>query len=100
MRLPTAICVDNGRPGIDPEVTVWLIFASLLSGMVHNRTADRSNAYSLTIYCVTRPPSLRRKPVQDTREADEERVREFRQQRSRIKNNGAMACIATKSGLR
>jgi hypothetical protein len=30
-------CLDNGRPGIDPEVAVRLMLAGFLLGIVHDR---------------------------------------------------------------
>jgi transposase len=34
-------CLDDGRPGIDPEVAVRLMLAGLLSGIVHDRKLMR-----------------------------------------------------------
>jgi hypothetical protein len=30
-------CVNDGRPGIDPEVAVRLLLAGLLTGIAHDR---------------------------------------------------------------
>jgi transposase len=34
-------CLDDGRPGIDPEAAVRLMLAGLLSGIVHDRRLMR-----------------------------------------------------------
>jgi hypothetical protein len=34
-------CLDDGRPGIDPEVAVRLMLAGLLIGIVHDRKLMR-----------------------------------------------------------
>jgi Transposase domain (DUF772) len=41
MRSPTFYCLDDGRPGIDPEVAVRLMLAGLLSGIAHDRKLMR-----------------------------------------------------------
>ena len=45
-RLPSCHSANNGRPGIDPEVAVRLMFAGLPLGIVHDRIgyADSSAA--------------------------------------------------------
>lgn len=42
-------CLDNGRPGIDPEVAVRLMLAGLLSGIVHDRQLLREAAVNIAI---------------------------------------------------
>src|SRR6476469_3790494 len=36
-------CLDDGRPGIDPEVAVRLMLAGLLNGIVHDREHQTTN---------------------------------------------------------
>lgn len=51
--LPTEVaglyCADNGRPGIDPEVTVRLMLAGFLLGIVHDRRLMREAQVNLAI---------------------------------------------------
>ena len=42
-------CVDNGRPGIDPEVAVRLMLAGLLFGIVHDRRLMREAQVDIAI---------------------------------------------------
>ena len=42
-------CADNGRPGIDPEVAVRLMFAGFLLGIVHDRRLMRESQVNLAI---------------------------------------------------
>ncbi len=42
-------CLDNGRPGIDPEVAVRLMLAGLLSGIVHDRRLMREAEVNIAI---------------------------------------------------
>jgi transposase len=42
-------CVDNGRPGIDPEVAVRLMLAGFLLGIVHDRRLLREAQVNLAI---------------------------------------------------
>lgn len=42
-------CLDNGRPGIDPEVAVRLMLAGLLLGIVHDRRLMREAQVNLAI---------------------------------------------------
>jgi transposase len=42
-------CMDNGRPGIDPEVAVRLMLAGLLLGIVHDRRLLREAQVNLAI---------------------------------------------------
>ncbi len=42
-------CVDDGRPGIDPEVAVRLMLAGLLSGIVHDRKLMREAHVNVAI---------------------------------------------------
>jgi transposase len=42
-------CPDNGRPGVDPEVTVRLMLAGLLLGIVHDRRLMREAQVNLAI---------------------------------------------------
>lgn len=42
-------CVDNGRPGIDPEVAVRLMLAGFLLGIVHDRRLMREAQVNLAI---------------------------------------------------
>lgn len=42
-------CLENGRPGIDPEVAVRLMLAGLLSGIVHDRRLMREAAVNIAI---------------------------------------------------
>jgi len=42
-------CLDNGRPGIDPEVAVRLMLAGLLTGIVHDRRLMREAEVNLAI---------------------------------------------------
>lgn len=42
-------CLDNGRPGIDPEVAVRLMLAGLLLGIVHDRKLMREAAVNIAI---------------------------------------------------
>ena len=42
-------CVDNGRPGIDPEVAVRLMLAGLLLGIVHDRRLMREAQVNIAI---------------------------------------------------
>ena len=42
-------CVDDGRPGIDPEVAVRLMLAGLLSGIVHDRQLMREAHVNVAI---------------------------------------------------
>src|SRR5262245_17812432 len=42
-------CLEDGRPGIDPEVAVRLMLAGLLSGMVHDRRLMREAQVNLAI---------------------------------------------------
>jgi hypothetical protein len=41
-------CLDDGRPGIDPEAAVRLMLAGLLLGIVHDRKLMREAQVSLT----------------------------------------------------
>ena len=42
-------CLDDGRPGIDPEVAVRLMLAGLLSGIVHDRKLMREAYVKIAI---------------------------------------------------
>jgi transposase len=42
-------CVENGRPGIDPEVAIRLMLAGLLLGIVHDRRLMREAQVNLAI---------------------------------------------------
>lgn len=42
-------CLDNGRPGIDPEVAIRLMLAGLLLGIVHDRRLLREAQVNLAI---------------------------------------------------
>src|ERR1700728_967525 len=42
-------CLDDGRPGIDPEAAVRLMLAGMLSGIVHDRRLMREAQVNLTI---------------------------------------------------
>jgi transposase len=42
-------CLDDGRPGIDPEAAVRLMLAGLLSGIVHDRRLMREAQVNLAI---------------------------------------------------
>jgi transposase len=42
-------CLDDGRPGIDPEVAVRLMLAGLLSGIVHDRKLMREAQVNIAI---------------------------------------------------
>jgi len=42
-------CLDNGRPGIDPEAAVRLMLAGLLEGIVHDRKLMRQAQVNLAI---------------------------------------------------
>src|SRR5918998_3429486 len=42
-------CLDNGRPGVDPEVAVRLMLAGLLLGIVHDRRLMREAQVNLAI---------------------------------------------------
>jgi transposase len=42
-------CLDNGRPGIDPEVAVRLMLAGFLLGIVHDRRLMREAQVNLAI---------------------------------------------------
>jgi transposase len=42
-------CLDNGRPGIDPEVAVRLMLAGLLTGIVHDRKLMREAEVNIAI---------------------------------------------------
>ena len=42
-------CIDNGRPGIDPEVAVRLMLAGFLLGIVHDRRLMREAQVNLAI---------------------------------------------------
>lgn len=42
-------CLDNGRPGIDPEVAVRLMLAGFLLGIVHDRRLLREAAVNIAI---------------------------------------------------
>ena len=42
-------CVDDGRPGIDPEVAVRLMLAGLLCGIVHDRQLMREAHVNVAI---------------------------------------------------
>jgi transposase len=42
-------CADNGRPGIDPEVAVGLMFAGFLLGIVHDRRLLREAQVNIAI---------------------------------------------------
>jgi transposase len=42
-------CLDNGRPGIDPETAVRLMLAGLLTGIVHDRKLMREAHVNLAI---------------------------------------------------
>ena len=44
-------CLDDGRPGIDPEATVGFMLAGLLSGIVHDRRLMRDAQVNLAIRC-------------------------------------------------
>lgn len=44
-----AICCDDGRPGIDPEVAVRLMLAGLLTGIVHDRKLMREAHVNIAI---------------------------------------------------
>ena len=44
-----AACLDDGRPGIDPEAAVRLMLAGLLSGIVHDRRLMREAQVNLAI---------------------------------------------------
>jgi transposase len=42
-------CLEDGRPGIDPEVTVRLMLAGLLTGTVHDRKLMREAQIDIAI---------------------------------------------------
>jgi transposase len=42
-------CIDNGRPGIDPEVAVRLMLAGFLLGFVHDRRLMREAQVNIAI---------------------------------------------------
>jgi len=42
-------CLDNGRPGIDPEVAVRLMLAGSLLGIVHGRRLMREAQVNIAI---------------------------------------------------
>lgn len=42
-------CIDNGRPGIDPEAAVRLMLAGLFQGIVHDRKLMREAQVNLAI---------------------------------------------------
>lgn len=42
-------CLDDGRPGIDPEVAVRLMLAGLLTGIVHDRKLMREAEVNIAI---------------------------------------------------
>jgi transposase len=42
-------CLDDGRPGIDPEVAVRLMLAGLLIGIVHDRKLMREAQVNIAI---------------------------------------------------
>lgn len=42
-------CLDNGRPGIDPEVALRLMLAGFLLGIVHDRRLMREAAVNIAI---------------------------------------------------
>ncbi len=42
-------CLDNGRPGIDPEAAVRLMLAGLIEGIVHDRKLMRQAQVNLAI---------------------------------------------------
>ncbi len=44
-------CADNGRPGIDPEVAVRLMLASLLLGIIHDPLAAALVAVFIASFC-------------------------------------------------
>lgn len=46
-RLPYRHSADNGRPGIDPEVAVRLMFAGLPLGIVHDRKLMRESQVNI-----------------------------------------------------
>jgi transposase len=47
--VPDLYCLDDGRPGIDPEVAVLLMLAGLLSGIVHDRKLMREAHVNIAI---------------------------------------------------
>ena len=49
MKSLTAIALEDGRPGIDPEAAVRLMLAGLLSGIVHDRRLMREAQVNLAI---------------------------------------------------
>jgi transposase len=42
-------CLDDGRPGIDPEVAVRLMVAGLLTGIVHDRKLMREAQVNIAV---------------------------------------------------
>src|SRR6516162_8255550 len=42
-------CLDDGRPGIDPEAAVRLMLAGLLAGIVHDRKLMREAQVNIAI---------------------------------------------------
>ena len=42
-------CLDDGRPGIDPEVAVRLMLAGLLTGVVHDRKLMREAQVNIAV---------------------------------------------------
>ena len=42
-------CLDDGRPGIDPEVAIRLMLAGLLIGIVHDRKLMREAEVNIAI---------------------------------------------------
>ena len=42
-------CLDDGRPGVDPEVAVRLMLAGLLTGVVHDRKLMREAQVNIAI---------------------------------------------------
>src|SRR6478736_1014100 len=42
-------CLDNGRPGIDPEVALRLMLSGFLLGIVHDRRLMREAAVNIAI---------------------------------------------------
>jgi transposase len=42
-------CAENGRPGIDPEVAIWLMLAGFLLGIVHDRRLMREAQVNIAI---------------------------------------------------
>lgn len=91
-------CIDNGRPGIDPEAAVRLMLAGFLLGIVHDRRLMREAQVNLAIRWFTGYALHETLPDHSTLTRIRQRwgAQRFR----RIFERSVQACVAARCGFR